>query len=190
MAASTHPDVELIAAIARGDKRALGSLYERYSPLMLGLAMRMLKNQQAAEDLVHDVFVEVWRRAGDYNPERSSVRTWISVRVRSRCLDRIRATRVRKTESMEARQDGGLRSDEPKDWADDLPETTLDAIRMRYFLRTLPENQRVVIELGYLEGMTSSEISIQLNIPIGTVKSRTRAALASLRKSFKVKPHV
>lgn len=189
MERAAQSDGELVASVARGDKRSLGALYERYGPLMLGLAVKMLKDQQAAEDLLHDVFVEVWRRAGDYNPDRASVRTWLSIRVRSRCLDRLRSARSRKSDSLDERRDAGSQDGLAHEWPDGLAELSLDAIRMRTLIRTLPEHQRRVLELGYFDGMTSSEISRQLEIPVGTVKSRMRTALSSLRKALGVDSH-
>ena len=84
-------DARLMQALARRDERALAELYDRHAPTMLGVALRILKNRQDAEDLRHDVFFEAWRRAGEYDPARGTVRSWLLLRVRSRGIDRLRS---------------------------------------------------------------------------------------------------
>src|SRR5215475_8033782 len=85
--ASDADDVELVAAMAAGDRRALATLYERHCALLLGLAMRIVREKREAEDLLHDVFLEAWRTASDFDPKRGRVRTWLAIRMRSRALD-------------------------------------------------------------------------------------------------------
>ncbi|MEE2829687.1 MAG: sigma-70 family RNA polymerase sigma factor, partial [Myxococcota bacterium] len=87
-------DAELVAAMARGDQGAVEVLYDLHAPLMLGVATKMLKDRNAAEDLVHDVFLEAWRSAAGYRADRGSVKTWLMVRLRSRALDRLRSHEV------------------------------------------------------------------------------------------------
>jgi len=185
---SQQQDALDIAAVARGDRRALASLYDRYSGMMLGLGVRVLKDRREAEDIVHDVFIEVWRRAGDYNPTKASVRSWIFMRMRSRCLDRVRSAAYRKSDSLEGMQSDGLQPETPREWASIWPETMIDMIRVRQLVRTLPEHQREVLELGYFKGLSSTEMAAQLNIPVGTVKSRVRAALGYLRATYEEVP--
>ena len=86
-------DVELAIELARGGREALAELYDRHSPAMLGLGLKLLRDRGEAEEILHDVFLEAWKRAGDYDPSRGSVRTWLMLRMRSRCLDRINAYR-------------------------------------------------------------------------------------------------
>ncbi len=172
-------DSDLLAAMARGDSDALGHLYDRYSSLLLATAIRILGGRREAEDLVHDVLMEVWQKCGDYDPERGSVRTWVLIRLRSRALDRCRrAGRVR-VESIEERT-----LDELGPASGDEPGQNLDHGLVRRALDELPAAQRQVLELAYFEGLSASEIAERLAIPIGTVKSRTAAGLAKLRAAI------
>jgi RNA polymerase sigma-70 factor (ECF subfamily) len=171
-AAAEPSDPELVARMAQGDRAAVALLYERHKLPLFALAHGMLRSAAEAEDLLHDVFLEAWRRSGDYSSERGSVRAWLVLRARSRALDRIKSS--------------GRRASAPQDVAPDspAPATPLDAVdqgRLRQVLACMPEPQQQVVLLGYFEGLSSVEISERLQIPVGTVKSRTRAALEALR---------
>lgn len=173
-------DVLDVIEIARGDQVALGRLYDRYSPLLMAVGQRIVGDRREAEDLVHDVFLEVWRRAGDFDPARGSVKTWLLVRMRSRCLDRVKSAgyaRVdRDTEGMERRPKTPVEGQ--------TPSRMSDGARVREALAALPEPQREVLVLGYFEGLSCSEIAAQLAVPIGTVKSRMATAMARLRDAL------
>lgn len=165
--------------MAGGDSHALGVLYDRYCPTLLATAVRILGNQREAEDLVHDVLMEAWQKAGDYDRARGSVRTWLLVRLRSRALDRWRRAGRIRVQTMEDRT-----------LDDVLPATdadlgqSLDHALVRRALQDLPEAQRQVLELAYFEGLSSNEVGERLGIPVGTVKSRTAAGLAKLRAAM------
>ncbi|MEY2934782.1 MAG: hypothetical protein RL033_5531, partial [Pseudomonadota bacterium] len=161
-------DVELVARMVRGDRTAVALLYQRHQAPLFGLARSLLRSAAEAEDLLHDVFLEAWRRSADYSAERGSVRAWLILRTRSRALDRLKSA---------SRPHG--RPLEPP--ADTAPVETGDQQRLRELLAQMPEAQQQVVLLGYFEGLSSAEISERLGIPIGTVKSRTRAALETLR---------
>lgn len=169
----TQDESDCILAIADGDRNALGRLYDTYAGLATAVAYRILGNEQEAEDIVHDAFLEVWRRAGSYDPKRSSVRTWIVLLVRSRALDRKRSARVKTSVSLDA-------APELEAFANVSPDNP----KVLGLMGTLPEPQRTVLELGYFDGLSSSEIALRLAIPVGTVKSRVAAALAKLRESL------
>jgi RNA polymerase sigma-70 factor, ECF subfamily len=166
-------DPELVERMVRGDRSAVALLYERHKLPLFALARGMLRSAAEAEDLLHDVFLEAWRRCADYSVERGSVRAWLVLRTRSRALDRIKAAGRRP-----AADRAGV-SGEPT--AAHAPVETIDQGRLRQLLAQMPEAQQQVVLLGYFEGLSSAEISERLQIPIGTVKSRTRAALESLR---------
>lgn len=180
--AQTDRDRQLIAGVQRGDHAALGLLYDHHGPTMLGLAARILGNARDAEDLLQDVFVEIWHKAGHYDPARASVRTWMLLRLRSRALDRNRA--------LAAAQRNGFTAVPvdieavPEPHAADDPSRDPDRARIRQALRALPAAQRQVLELGYFQGLTCREIAMHCEIPIGTVKSRLSAALARLRHAL------
>jgi RNA polymerase sigma-70 factor, ECF subfamily len=171
-------DAKLIRAATKGDQTALAELYDRYGALLSALGQRILGNRREVEDLLHDVFIEAWRHAKDYDPSRGTVRAWLVMRMRSRALDRVRAAgRAKVLLQDEAKM--------PEREAPDDPSVAPDQARVRAAVAELPEDQRVVLELGYFQGMTSSEIAKELSVPIGTVKSRVARGLASLRAALK-----
>lgn len=165
-------DVDLVRAASKGDCEALAMLYDRYAPLLLALGQRMMGSRQESEDLVHDVFLEVWRRASDYEPRRGTVRSWLCIRMRSRGLDRLKSP-ARALRSFEAPDEDTL----PASQCAPCP----DGARVRRVLAALPSDQRVILEQAYFDGQPLSEIATQLGVPIGTVKSRLSRALLRLR---------
>lgn len=173
-------DIDVLRRIAGGDKEALGVLYDRHAGVMLALGVRIVGVRRDAEDLLHDVFLEAWRRAGDYDARRGSVKSWLLLRMRSRCLDRLRSHTFSRTDSLPAEP---MRS---VDVAPEKVERHLDGARARAVLESLPPGQRQVLELGYFEGLSFSEIADALGIPIGTVKSRVSAAMLKLREDLGV----
>lgn len=172
-------DIDVLRSLASGDKQALGVLYDRHSGIMLALGLRIVGVRREAEDLLHDVFLEAWRHAGDYDPRRGSVKTWLLLRMRSRCLDRVRShgfSRVDVLVTEPVRQGSVEKADR-----------RLDGLRASALLESLPAAQREVLELGYFEGLSFSEIAAHLDIPIGTVKSRVSAAMTKLREDLGVR---
>jgi RNA polymerase sigma-70 factor (ECF subfamily) len=175
MLPSSNPGLEDIRRTARGESEGLAGLYAQFASVMLALGVRMLRQHKEAEDILHDVFLEVWKRAGDYDPRRGSVKTWLMVRMRSRCLDRIKSAGYARTSSLDARADWGPSVDASR------IELAVNGKRARYLLAGLPVEQMEVLALGFFQGLSSSEIATTLSIPIGTVKSRVAAALSKLR---------
>lgn len=166
-------------AIARGDVAALAALYDRYAGLMLSLAYRIVGSAEEAEDVIHDVFLEAWRHAADYDATRGSVRAWLMLRTRSRALDVQRSPRVARHSN--AADEGWLAElSDPEAERGFAP----DQLRVRRILISLPQEQREVLLLGYFEGLSSSEIAERVGIPVGTVKSRVAAALHALRAAL------
>jgi RNA polymerase sigma-70 factor (ECF subfamily) len=170
-------ETALVTAVAGGSRAALAALYDLHAPLLFGLAKRMLGSAAAAEDLLHDVFLEVWQHAAEYAPERGSVRTWLLVRTRSRALDRLgRGAR-------EVRAAERLSSESPAAVAP-APSSAVDGARLRRLIAGLPAELVAVLDLTYFEGLSASEIAQRLGIPIGTVKSRLARAVESLRETM------
>ncbi|HEY4241940.1 MAG TPA: sigma-70 family RNA polymerase sigma factor [Kofleriaceae bacterium] len=164
-------DAALVAAMAAGDRKALAALYERHAPLLLGLALRIVRDRREAEDLLHDVFLEAWRSARDFDPKRGRVRTWLAIRMRSRALDLQKSARVSRSSG-----DDGLDV-----IVDEAERASPDHARVRSALAALGPDQRKVLELAYFEGLSCTEIAERVAIPVGTVKSRLAAGLARLR---------
>lgn len=162
-------DSALVARMAAGDRSAVAALYSRHVRSLFAFARGMLKSPQEAEDLIHDVFLEAWRRSAHYSEERGTVRTWLFMRARSRALDRLKSA---------GRPVAVF--DEPLA-ATAASGSIGDQGRLRELLSVMPEGQRQVLMLGYFEGLSTTEIAERLGIPAGTVKSRTRAALGALR---------
>jgi RNA polymerase sigma-70 factor (ECF subfamily) len=166
-------DAHLLSAVASGDREALGLLYDRHAPRMLALATRLLGSPREAEDLVHDVFLEAWHRARQYDAERGTVRAWLMLRTRSRSLDALRA----------AKRAPRVELDVIAPRASDGPDAgdTHDGQKLRGLLQELPKEQHAVLELAYFGGYSFSEIAERLAIPVGTVKSRMSRAIDALR---------
>lgn len=167
-------DVALVLAMAAGEREALARLYERHAPVLLGLALKIVRERREAEDLLHDVFLEAWRHAREFDPKRGRVRTWLAIRMRSRALDQQKSARVSRNAG-----DAGLEL-----IADEGERATPDHARVRAVLADLGGDQRRVLELAYFEGLSCTEIAARLAIPVGTVKSRVAAALARLREAI------
>lgn len=167
-------DARLVASMATGDRGALAALYERHSGLLLGIALRIVRERREAEDLLHDVLLEAWRASKDFDPKRGRVRTWLAIRMRSRALDLQKSARVSRNAG-----DAGLDV-----VADEHDRVSPDHSRVRDALGKLTDDQRKIVELAYFEGLSCSEIATQVAIPIGTVKSRLAAGLQRLRDTM------
>jgi RNA polymerase sigma-70 factor (ECF subfamily) len=176
-AAAPEPsDEALVAALARGDRSALAALYDRYAGVLMGVGLRRLGDRVDAEEVLHDVFVEAWRTAGTYDPARGTVRAWLVTRMHSRALDRLRSPSLARRDGLDAA---------PEARAPDAdPAGELERRRVSAALAALPAEQREVIELAYFAGLSASEIASRTSLPVGTVKSRTAAALDKLRRAF------
>jgi RNA polymerase sigma-70 factor (ECF subfamily) len=173
-------DGDLVRKVANGDRSALGRLYDRFAPTLLAVGLRIVGEPREAEDLVHDVFLEAWRAAGDYDAARGSVRAWLLMRMRSRALDRRKAPRTSRQVSLEPE----ALPEAPSTGED--PSLAPDRARVRQALSALPPEQRAVLELGYYEGLSSTEIAARVAVPVGTVKSRVAAGLAKLRAGLDI----
>jgi RNA polymerase sigma-70 factor (ECF subfamily) len=169
-------DTSLIQQMATGDRNALATLYDQYGPLLLGVALKIMSHRAEAEDLVHDVFLEAWRSAADYDAQRGSVRCWLLIRLRSRALDRKGSGFAKRVSAVD-----DPRSLERPMILEEDPILSPDHHTLRRVLRELPPEQQQVLELAYFSGLSSSEIALRLEIPIGTVKSRTAMGLSRLR---------
>lgn len=176
MTTDAETDTDLLIAIRQGDRIALATLYDRHAAQMLGLAIRILNNRRDAEDLLHDVFIEVWQKAGDFDPSRGAARTWLLLKLRCRAIDRLRMLTVARNHAMVQ-----IETASEDIQTEDDPSLEPDRIRARQALSGLTREQRMVVELGYFQGLKCREIAERCRIPVGTVKSRLAAAMSKLR---------
>jgi len=177
-------DRELVRLIARGSSDALSRLYDRHAGVVFAMARRILSQQEDAEEVVQDVFSQIWRDASRYEAGRASVAGWIVMLARARAIDRLRARRARPDSNAPGDPDEGpvLTAGDPS--PEQVTVSADDARRVRGALEVLPENQRALVELAYFEGLTHSEIAERSSVPLGTVKTRLRTAMASLREAL------
>jgi RNA polymerase sigma-70 factor (ECF subfamily) len=171
-------DVELLKAIAAKDEAALGQLYDRYRLILFGLLMRILNNREEAEDVLQEVFLQVWRRAADFDENRGRPFTWLVTLARSRGIDRLRSLASRERVAVAGANEA----------AEEVSDAATDAIRSEQrgvvngALSQLPEEQKQPLMLAYFDGLTQSEIALQLGAPLGTVKTRMRTGMMKLRE--------
>lgn len=173
-------DTELVAKVADGDERAFLAIYDRYASRVHALTLRILGETMLAEEATQDTFLKLWSRARQYLAERGSLLVWLLTIARRTALDRVR---------LEGRRPTLSNSEDPEPiWQSIANEDSLSSEarwRSMYFaVQSLPEEQRQVIELAYYQGMSQSEIAEVLGWPLGTVKSRLRAAMESLRQEW------
>ncbi|HEX5707789.1 MAG TPA: sigma-70 family RNA polymerase sigma factor [Pyrinomonadaceae bacterium] len=173
----------MIALVACGDQQALASLYDATSRLVYGLLVRVLGDAATAEEVLLDVYAQVWRQAGRYSGARGSPLAWLTTIARSRAIDRLRSGRAeqQRTEQLDVRT---FEARSGTDVEEEVAARELGA-RVRAALSELPREQREVIELAYYGGMSHSEIAAATGQPLGTVKTRTRLGMMRLRASLK-----
>jgi RNA polymerase sigma-70 factor (ECF subfamily) len=176
------PDSALIERIMAGEEDALSALYDRYAGMLYAMLVRILKDTSAAEEVLQDLFLQLWRGASRFDVSRGSLPAWLLVIGRNRALSRLR--RRDRREVLEDPEEFSLDSVpsagdlEDEAWRRQLME------RLRGAMATLPPEQKEALELAYFEGMTQTEIAARTGSPLGTVKSRVRAAMQSLKQFF------
>jgi RNA polymerase sigma-70 factor (ECF subfamily) len=175
----TPSDERAVELIAMGSPQGIEILYDRHGALAYGLAVRVLDDAGAAEDVVQEVFLSLWRGgAAGYRPERGNVRSWLCTVVRNRSIDRLRGRSGRTRQELpidHVREDASGNDT----WTEVVAE--LDREHVRRALDTLPSEQRTTIELAYFGGLSQSEIGSTMGVPLGTVKGRIRLGLRALR---------
>jgi len=171
-------DVELLKAVAAKNEAALGQLYDRYRLILFGVLMRILNNREEAEDVLQEVFLQVWRRAADFDENRGKPFTWLVTLARSRGIDRLRSLASRERVATAGANEA----------SDEVSDAATDAIRAEQrgvvndALSQLPEDQKRPLMLAYFEGLTQTEIAYKLGAPLGTVKTRMRSGMTKLRE--------
>jgi RNA polymerase sigma-70 factor (ECF subfamily) len=181
VACSQSADETLIRGVADGDEDALGALYDRHASALLSIALRILRDPAEATDVVHDAFVTVADRAGQYVEARGSVRAWLVTLARNLSIDRTRrVTRTGKVARELLASEPVALFETPESLAADARERS----KLREALASLPQAQRATLEVAFFEGLSYAEIAVRENVPLGTIKSRAARALLSLSKAL------
>jgi len=183
-------DRDTLARVASGDQTAFATLYDRLSGPLYSLAVRMLGDAAEAQDALQDVFLQIWRRAANYDAQQSSVFSWATLMTRSRVIDRLRA-RGRRLRVVAASTDDenhlqAIADASAAPSGADTVEGNDEAVRVRSIVNKLPAEQRQAIELAFFNDLTHHEIAAQLNEPLGTIKARIRRGLLKLRGQIAV----
>jgi RNA polymerase sigma-70 factor, ECF subfamily len=173
---SVEDDQSLLALVRKGDEQAMASLFDRYSKVVYSVALRVLRDPAAAEDVLQEIFMQVWRNPDSFTSTRGSLGGWLAVVARNRSIDTLR--RKRPTDSVD---DVVLASS--TNIASEVERSSLME-RARGVIVTLPAEQRKTLEMAFFDGLTHSEIAELTGDPLGTVKTRIRSALLTLRKAF------
>ena len=180
-------DGALMAAIARGERRAFAELYDRHAGLVLAISLRILRDRAEAEDVLEEVFWELWRRRERYQRERAEPLPYLMTLARSRALDRLRFRRRRERVWLELHEPEGR--SEPPDRGDADPFADALAAQRRRAVESalgeLPAPHRRAVEMNFFEGLSHREIAERLGDPLGTVKTRIRQGLLTLRKALR-----
>ena len=183
-------DLRLLKRIMKGDQNAFSQLYDKYSPLIYATVLRIVRSTEEAEDLLQEIFLQIWNKAGLFSEAKGSVYTWIVTIARRKAIDKLRSQHMLHQ---------GLSLDDERSL--EVPDVaykmnplhaTISAeyeTMMRDGLDTLTAEQRVLIELSYYDGYTQSQISERLELPLGTVKTRIRQGLMKLREHLKERIH-
>ena len=186
-AASSDVDLGLVRRMAAGDEQALSAFYDRWFPIVNGLITRILKSADDVEDVVEETFWQAWRQANRFAADRGSVQTWVLTIARSRALDRLRATRRLREDSINDSGASAGAADSAEMSVRSTSDPSADAEhseRRRLVvaaLNELPQEQRQALELGYFGGLSQTEIAERTGQPLGTIKTRMRLAMLKLR---------
>ena len=184
LAVSAGP--ELMERIAAGQAEALRSAYDAHAGRVFALALRIVRSREEAEDIVQDTFLELWRRARDFDPRRGELSAFITSIARSRCIDRVRRARVRTRFATERPAERESTVGQGPRAPDEQALSQQHGRKVRDVLADLPLEQRQTLELAYFEGLTQQEIAARTGTPLGTVKTRLRLALEKLAPQLQV----
>lgn len=182
MHSSIDTSPALLRAVARGDMAAFGALYDRYSPTLYALLLRILGSADDAQEVLQETFVKVWTSATMFDEVRGSEAAWLISIARSRGIDRLRSRRIRVDRENDAGREISIRS-APVDTATGAEQAIRSEERtaVRNALADLPEPQRVALELAYFDGLSQSEVAERLGEPLGTIKTRMQLGMKKLR---------
>lgn len=175
-----YSEEELVALIKKGDEQAFSVLYDNYSRALLGVVKKIVPDDVISEDVLQEVFVKVWNNRLTYDASKGRLYTWMLNIARNSAIDYVRSKQNRFDEKIQRGENTVYEVNRSSS-----VQTNTDLIGIRALVAKLKEDQRILIDLAYFEGYTQEEISKELNMPLGTVKTRVRAALLVLRKLVK-----
>jgi len=184
--AAATQDAALMRAIAARDPGALGILYDRYSAILKALIIRVIHDEAEADDLLQEIFMQIWRQAKNYSQKKGQALGWIVTLTRRRAIDRLRKRQAynRVTERLELEIEH-----QPRAWVNNRIDDDILQQDLRQFLRrrieSLPDLQRQAIDLAYFKGMSQREIALHTNTPLGTIKTRLELGLRKLYDSVR-----
>ena len=181
---NAEADRQLVRAVASGSTEALGRLYDRHAGVVYSLARRILTRLEDAEEVVQDVFAQVWRDAGRYDAVRATVAGWVVMLARTRAIDRLRARQSRPDQNLPVDPTTTPAAADPSRNPEQVAISADDARGVRRALEALPEAQQSLVNLAYFEGLTHMEIAERTGVPLGTVKTRLRMAMAAMRDAL------
>ena len=179
---ATDQDVELLRGISEGDRWAFACFYDQYCKLLFAVAYRILNDQKESEDVLQEVFVQIWEKAPLYDPSRGKPSTWAIVLARHRAIDRVRST-VRGTRLREKIESEAATLEQFDDRSSfEVMASFETGLQVRQAMEKLSRQQREVLDLAFFHSLTQAEISARLEVPLGTVKARIRRGMMKLRE--------
>ncbi|CAN5785047.1 sigma-70 family RNA polymerase sigma factor [soil metagenome] len=181
-------DKAILLRCAAGSEAAFQELYARLAPVLVAMIFEILRHQKDAEDVLQEVFVQLWKKAGAYDPARGTVFTWAVTIARHKAIDRFRASHRRHTLLENAAAENAIITPEAVAPADDILMQRDEGKRVRAALRKIPAAQSAAIQLAFFGGLTQSEIAQKQGAPLGTIKARIRRGLFALRDSLANNP--
>ncbi|CAN5168314.1 sigma-70 family RNA polymerase sigma factor [soil metagenome] len=174
---SKYTESELVGALAQGDKQAFSYLYDNYAPAMMGIIFKMVEDKELAEDILQEAFIKVWNNFASYDASKGRLFTWMVNLVKNLTIDTLRSKGFKNQKKIQGNEESVTSI---RDQSGGIEK--FDSMGIRKQLANLNEDQKNIIDMAYFGGLTQDEISKQLAIPLGTVKTRTRSAILQLRK--------
>lgn len=182
--AGVAADVDALARMARGDESGLGELYDRHATPVYSLALRIVRRPEDAEDVTQQVFTQAWRTSARFDASRGVVAAWLLMMARSRAIDCLRRRNPARDGISDDDRLAAIPDPEPS--VEYVVATREQVERVQVAIEALPAEQRLAVELAYYDGLTQSEIAERTSTPLGTVKTRVRSALQTLRSAVAV----
>lgn len=186
-ATGAEEEKALLEKIAHQDDQALSLLYDRYARLLYSIVFSIVKKKEEAEDILQDVFLQVWTKALSFDSSKGNVYAWLVTMTRNKAIDRVRSKQFQTMKNASQETDTSTLSDSEQNTALDAVMLMERSSKIKDALNAIPQEQKETIQLAYYTGLTQTEISQKLNVPLGTVKTRVRQGMQKLRGLLKDK---